>query len=63
MQLWKLPQGELTLKQEFQVLTGTLKTGGKTVPVKGKVRGEDVSFSAGGKQYHGRFDGKTLTLR
>jgi precorrin-6B methylase 2 len=59
----KLPQGELTLKQEFQMLTGTLKTGGKTVPVKGKVRGEEVSLSAGGKQYQGRFDGKTLTLR
>jgi precorrin-6B methylase 2 len=59
----KLPQGELELKQQFQMLTGTLRAEGKTVPVKGKVRGEEVSFSAGGKEYRGRFDGKKLVLK
>jgi precorrin-6B methylase 2 len=58
----KVAQGELELKQEFQMLTGTLKANGKAVPVKGKVRGEDVSLSAGGKEYRGKFDGKKLVL-
>jgi SAM-dependent methyltransferase len=59
----KLPQGELTLKQEFQMLSGTLRTEGRTVPIEGRVRGEEVSFSAGGRNYSGRFNGKTLELR
>jgi hypothetical protein len=59
----KLPQGELTLKQQYQMLTGTLKTGGKTVPVKGKVLGEEVTLTAGGREYRGRFDGNKLELK
>ena len=59
----KLPQGDLVLKQEFQVLSGTLTTGGKTFALEGKVRGEDVSFKAGGKEYRGRMNGKSLELK
>jgi len=56
----KLPQGELTLKQEFQVLSGTLQTEGKSLPVTGKVRGTQVTFTAGGHEYHARMNGKSL---
>src|SRR4029079_18398594 len=59
----KLPQGELVLKQEFQELSGTLTTGGKTFVLQGKVRGEDVTFKAGGKEYRGRMNGKNLELK
>jgi hypothetical protein len=60
---WKTPQGELNLKQRFQMLSGTLETGGRTVPIEGKVRGEDIVFTAGGKQYHGRFSGGQVHLQ
>ena len=60
----KLPQGELTLKQNFQMLSGTLTTAGKTYAIEGgKVRGEDLTFKAGGKEYRGRMNGKSLELR
>ena len=59
----KLPRGELVLKQEFQMLTGTLTTEGRTYALEGRVRGEDVTFRAGGKDYRGRMNGKTLELR
>ena len=59
----KLPQGELTLKQSFQTLSGTLRANGKTVPVEGKVRGEEVVFKAGGRQYRGKVNGKSLEIR
>ena len=59
----KLPQGDLVLKQEFQVLSGTLTTGGKTFALEGKVRGEDVSFKAGGREYRGKMNGKSLELK
>ena len=60
---WKLAQGEVTLKQEFQMLSGTLRSEGRTVPVEGKVRGVEVSFTAGGKTYHGRMNGKQLEFK
>jgi SAM-dependent methyltransferase len=59
----KLPEGELTLKQNFQMLSGTLSTNGKTVPVEGKVRGEEIAFTAGGREYRGKVNGKRLELR
>ena len=58
----KLPQGELTLKQNFQMLSGTLRTESRTVPIEGKVRGEEIAFKAGGREYHGKVNGKTLEL-
>jgi SAM-dependent methyltransferase len=59
----KLPQGDLTLKQEFQMLSGTLRAEGRTVPVEGKVLGDEVTLKAGGREYHGHANGKQLELR
>jgi len=59
----KLPQGEVTLKQTYQMLSGTLSTEGKHYALEGKVRGEDVTFKAGGREYRGRMNGKSLELR
>ena len=60
----KIPPGELTLKQQYQMLSGTLRTTeGRTVPVEGRVRGEEVSFKAGGRDYRGRMNGKRLEVR
>ncbi len=53
-------QGRLVLKQEFQKLTGTL---GASPISDGKVNGTEVSFKAGGREYRGRMNGKTLELR
>ena len=58
----KVPQGELTLKQTYQMLTGTLKTQGKTVPVEGRVRGNEVQLTVDGKPLRGRMDGKRLVV-
>lgn len=59
----QLPQGELTLKQQYQMLSGTLRTEGRTHALEGKVRGQDLSFKAGGREYRGRMNGKVLELR
>jgi len=61
---YKTPQGEVVLKQNFQMLSGTLTTAGRTVILDGgRVRGEDISFKAGGKEYRGRLNGRNLELR
>ena len=59
----RLPQGELQLKQSFQMLTGTLRTEGKTIAIaNGRVRGEEISFRAGGRDYRGRVANGKLEL-
>jgi SAM-dependent methyltransferase len=58
---WKLPQGELTLKQTFQMLSGALRSGGNTAQItNGKLTGERISFTAGGTQYSGRVNGNSM---
>jgi SAM-dependent methyltransferase len=58
-----LPIGELVLKQQFQMLSGTLRAGGTTYVVEGRVRGEEIVFRAAGKEYRGRMSGTLLELR
>jgi hypothetical protein len=58
----KVANGDLTLKQEYQNLSGTLSADGRTVPIEGKVRGDQVAFKAGGKDYSGRFASGKLQL-
>jgi precorrin-6B methylase 2 len=58
---WKLPQGDLTLKQQYQMVSGTLKSGNGNAQISdGKLRGDQLTFSAGGVQYTGRVNGTTI---
>jgi precorrin-6B methylase 2 len=57
---WQLPQGELMLKQEYQMVSGTLKTDNGAAPIKGKVTGDQIRFTAGGTEYQGRISGNTI---
>jgi methyltransferase family protein len=58
---WRLPQGELTLKQTFQDLSGTLTSAGTSVPVLfGLMRGEEIRFAAGDVQFSGRVSGSVM---
>jgi precorrin-6B methylase 2 len=54
---WQLPQGTLTLKQDFQMLSGTL---GSTAITDGKMRGDEVTFKAGNATYTGKVEGNTI---
>ena len=59
---WRLPQGDLTLKQEYQMVSGTLKSGNGSAQITdGKLRGDQLTFTAGGVQYTGRVNGTTIT--
>jgi precorrin-6B methylase 2 len=57
---WRVPGGELTLKQEFQKLTGTLRANGLESAVKGRMSGDQISFKAGDAQYTGQVAGGTI---
>jgi len=57
---WHLPSGDLTLKQEFQKITGSIRTGGLETPIKGKLSGDQISFTAGAAQYSGSVSGDSI---
>lgn len=62
--IWKLPEGELTLQQRYQKVSGTLSVGGKRIPISNaKLRGDQISFSAGGVTYFGRVKGDAMSGR
>ena len=59
---WRLGQGELRLNQTFHEFSGTLAKGGNTTTITdGKIRGDEISFTAAGAQYTGRFAANTIT--
>ena len=58
---WRSARGELVLEQQFQVLSGTLQADGKTIPIgDGRLRGDQISFQAGGTRYSGRVAGASI---
>ena len=57
---WELPQGELALKQTFQMVSGTLRSGNVSTPITGRLNGDQISFTAGANQYTGRVNGNVM---
>jgi precorrin-6B methylase 2 len=59
--VWQLPQGQLDLQQNFQMISGTFQSGGKTTPIgNAKLRGDQISFCTGGTNYIGRVIGNVM---
>jgi hypothetical protein len=59
---WTLPQGELSLAQQFQVITGTLTTPrGALIVENGKMNGEEIAFTVDGARYRGKAAGDAMT--
>jgi len=57
---WASPQGELTFKQTFQNISGTLKSADAVTPINGKLNGDQISFTAGNVTYTGRVNGSSM---
>lgn len=57
---WRNTAGELTIEQRFQMITGTLREGGKATAIEGRVSGDRIRFTAGGAQYSGRVSGDSI---
>ena len=54
---WHLGQQDLTLSQQFQMLSGTL---GSTPISDARMRGNQITFTAGGAQYTGEVKGTSM---
>src|SRR4051812_22947109 len=58
---WRLPEGDLTLFQEFQYVWGSYDYNGIRLDVEnGRVRGEEISFVVNGVEYSGRVGGDAM---
>jgi SAM-dependent methyltransferase len=58
---WTTDKGELTLTQSYQNFTGTLKNGNVITPItNGKLKGDEITFTAAGTDYTGKVNGSTI---
>ena len=58
---WRLPEGEITFDQKFQMVTGWVKAGSSSANIEsGKLNGEEITFAAGGSQYTGKVMGDRI---
>ena len=59
--VWQMAQGELSLRQTFQMLTGTLKSGGSSAAISNaRLHGDQITFTAGDAEYSGRVSGNSM---
>ena len=59
---WRLSEGELSLDQRFQMVSGTLRTETGTIPIEdGRLRGTEIRFRAGDSRYTGSVDDTTMS--
>lgn len=54
---WLTPQGEITFRQNFQIVSGNFQ--GQPI-TEGRLRGDQLTFTAGGKKYTARVTGNTI---
>jgi precorrin-6B methylase 2 len=58
---WKLGKDILTIKQEFQIVSGTLTSGDKLLAITdGRLSGDEITFKAGGTLYIGNVNGDKM---
>jgi len=59
--VWRLPDAELTLEQDLQLVFGNYETGGLAVRIEGgRLHGNNINFTVNGVAYEGRVNGDTM---
>jgi len=58
---WKMPEGELNLSQEFQKVSGTMKTGKSKIKIsQGRLSGNQIAFIVNDEKYSGIVNGQRI---
>jgi SAM-dependent methyltransferase len=58
---WRSGADELTLEQKYQVVSGTMRSGNIVQPItNGRLRGEEITFTAGDRKFTGRVNGNVI---
>jgi hypothetical protein len=60
--LWKIGNDELSIKQDFQMIHGTLTSNGKATAITdGRLSGSEITFRSGRGLYIGHIDGTKMS--
>jgi hypothetical protein len=57
---WNTADGQLALKQDFQMVSGTLTAGGKTTELSGRLRGDMLMLNGAGAELTGKVAGNRI---
>lgn len=57
---WRLPDGELMLEQNVQIIKGAISSNGARIAVGGRLRGDQITFTANDAVYTGRVSGDRM---
>lgn len=58
---WKMGDGELSIRQEYQMFFGTFKSGDKSsIITDGRLKGDTINFKINGEVYIGKVGGKSI---
>ena len=58
---WKMGDGELSIRQEYQMFFGTFKSGNKSSTITdGRLKGDTINFKINGEVYTGKVGGKSI---
>ncbi len=58
---WKSDRGDFNLTQQFTAVSGTISSGGKNATIdSGKVKADQITFTAAGTTYTGKVDGDRI---
>jgi hypothetical protein len=59
--VWRLPDAQLTLEQDLQLIFGNYETAGIGVRIEGgRLHGNDIRFTVNDVAYEGRINGDTM---
>lgn len=59
---WKFLDGELIINQKFQFISGYYRSSSKVLTIdKGRIKGEEISFTLGSTHYNGLIVGNNMT--
>jgi SAM-dependent methyltransferase len=59
---WKSAAGEIAFQQQYQMVSGTINAGNVSTLISGgRLRGDKITFTAGGAQYSGKVRGNSIS--
>jgi predicted RNA methylase len=59
---WRMGRNTITIKQNFQTFTGSIRRGRVVTPItNGKLNGSEITFTAGDTEYSGTVNGRRIT--
>jgi hypothetical protein len=57
---WRAENVAVNFEQKYQMITGTVTSGNVVAPLTGRLKGEEITFTAGGTTYTGKVNGNRI---